>query len=325
MSTIQRAELAALCERALLSVGAAQRAAQILTRATIEAELAGNRAVGVAHLFDYLDGYKQGRIATDAHPQSARVAPAAIDVDARNGLAQVAFEDALGILLNVTREMGIAALWIRRSYTCGELGYYARHLAEHDFIAVAAANSPALMSLGGSPRPVLGTNPLAYAIPRPGKPPVVIDQASSQTAYVNIRRAAEAGDPIPPGWAVGPDGRETQDAADALNGALLPFGGHRGGNVALLIETLATLSGASFSLDAAPFDHGTTPPGIGVFMLSIDPSTFVGSIQRLSKHLQFLRDQHHVRLPALETTEPPAYLEIDPDTVRRLRAAAEPR
>lgn len=324
MTTIHDQELAALCERALVAAGAGPYAAQVLAKATVEAELVGNRAVGVGHLFDYLDAYRQGRISSGAQPNVRRVAPAVIDVDADNGLAQTAFEAALGDFLDAAREAGLAALWIRRSYTCGELGYYVRRLAQEGFIAVASANSPALMSIGGSPKRVLGTNPLAYGIPRPGVMPVVIDQASSSTAFVNIRRAAESGDSIPAGWALGPDGEQTQDANEALNGTLLPFGGHRGGNVALLMELLATLSGASFSIDAAPFERGTTPPGIGVFLLVIDPGNFTGSVERISKQMETLRDEHQVRLPAMELTELPDHLEIEPTTLQRLREAAEP-
>lgn len=323
MTTILDKELAALCERALLAAGAGVHAAHVLAGATVEAESVGNRAVGVAHLFDYLDAYRQGRISSEAEPRIRRAAPAVIDVDADNGLAQTAFEAAVGDLLDSAREAGIAALWIRRSYTCGELGYYVRRIAQEGFIAVASANSPALMSIGGSPKRVLGTNPLAYGIPRPGVMPLVIDQASSSTAFVNIRRAAESGEPIPAGWALSSEGEQTQDAKEALNGTLLPFGGHRGGNVALLMEFLATLSGASFSIDAAPFERGTTPPGIGVFLLAIDPGNFTGSVERMSKQMETFRDEHQVRLPAMELTELPDHLQIDPTTLQRLREAAK--
>ena len=325
MVTVRRDELIELCRDALLRVGADPGAAQVLAEATAEAELVGNRAVGVGHLFDYVDGYEQGRIAAGARPAIRRPAPAVIDVDARDGLAQTAFVDVLDELQKAARESGIAALWIRNSFTCGELGYYPRRLAERGFLAVATANSPALMSIGGAREPVLGTNPLAYGIPRPGKMPVVIDQASSSTAFVNIRRAAEAGDPIPPGWALGPDGEQTQDAAAALRGTLLPFGSHRGGNVALLVELLATLSGASFSVDAAPFDRGGTSPRIGVFLLAIDPSNFAGSVERIAGQLASFRDDHQVRLPAVELTSTADSVEIDPDLLRRLERAASDR
>jgi (2R)-3-sulfolactate dehydrogenase (NADP+) len=322
MTALHRNELTELCQHALVAVGADSRDAQVLADATVEAEFVGNRAVGVAHLFDYLDGYRQGRIAKDARRVVRRAAPAVIDVDAGGGLAQVAFADAFEDLQQAIRESGIAALWIKNSFTCGELGYYARRLAEHGFIALASANSPALMSVGGAPTPILGTNPLAYAVPRPGKLPVVIDQASSSTAFVNIRRAADAGEPIPGGWALGPDGLPTQDANAALHGTLLPFGSHRGGNIALLVEVLATLSGASFSLDAAPFDRGSASPGIGVFLLGIDPASFAGSVERLSRQFETLRDEHHVRLPAVEITSLPDTVEIASDTLERLREAA---
>lgn len=325
MATIRRNLLADLCRDALLRVGADDRSAQVLAAATVEAELVGNRAVGVEHFFDYLDAYREGRIVPESRPIVRRAAPAVLDVDACGGLAQTAFAAAFDELQSATRDAGMAALWIRNSFTCGELGYYPRRLAEQGFIAVASANSPALMSLGGAPGPILGTNPLAYAIPRPGRLPLVIDQASSATAFVNIRRAAAAGEAIPAGWALGPDGEPTQDADAALKGTLLPFGSHRGGNIALLVEILATLSGASFSLDAAPFDSGTASPGIGVFLLGIDPERFTGSIQRLSRLFERFHDDHRIRLPALEITALPDSADVNPDHLQRLREAAEAR
>ncbi|MFM9371904.1 Ldh family oxidoreductase [Streptomyces sp. Da 82-17] len=316
-------EISGLCVRALRSAGAAPPAARILTRSVLDAEHVGNRAVGLAHLFDYLDAYRDGRIVAGVLPEVTRPAPSCVIADARDGLAQEAFETAAETLFTAVRENGMAALWIRGSYTCGELGYYPRRAAELGFTAVACANSPALMSLGGSGGPVLGTNPLAYAVPRADGPPVVIDQASSQTAYVNVRKKAEAGEPIPEGWAVGPDGAPTTDASAALAGALLPFGGHRGGNVALLVELLATLGGGSFSLDAAPFDHGNEPPGIGVFLLCVDSGVLTGEQGRVAAHLDRVRADHGVRLPALEVGAAEAELEVDAELIRRLRAVVQ--
>ncbi len=325
MTAVTRSDLAERCRAALARVGVADRDARILADATAEAEAFGNRATGVAHLFDYLDGFTRGRITLTSQPEVRRVAPAMIDADAAGGLAQTAFTDAFGELLEATRAAGLGALWIRNSFTCGELGYYARRFAAEGFLAVASANSPALMSLGGAPKPILGTNPLAYAIPRPGRWPVVIDQASSSTAFVNVRRAAEAGQPIPVGWALGPDGTETQDAALALQGTLLPFGGYRGGNIALLVETLATLSGATFSMDAAPFDRGTDSPGIGVFLLGIDATNFPGALDRLSEQFDSLTTNHRVSIPAFQAAGPRESLDIPDDVLERLQDAGRIR
>ncbi len=322
MTVVHREELTTLCTQALTRAGAHERDAGILAEATVEAEQVGNRAVGVGHLFDYIDGYREGRIAVRTQPLVRCGAAAVIDVDAGAGLAQTAFVDVFDDACRNSRASGLSALWIKNSFTCGELGYYARRLAGEGLVAVATANSPALMSLGGSPSAVLGTNPLAYGIPRPGRLPVVIDQASSSTAFVAIRRAAETGEEIPAGWALGPDGEPTQDARAALEGVLLPFGGHRGGNIALLVEILATLSGAAYSLDAAPFDRGRQTPGIGVFLLAIDPAIFPGSVERIVGQLETLRNERGVRLPALELTALPDSVDIAAENLDRLRAAA---
>jgi (2R)-3-sulfolactate dehydrogenase (NADP+) len=87
---------------------------------------------------------------------------------------------------------------------------------------------------------------------------------------------------------------------------------------------LATLSGASFSLDAAPFDRGDASPRIGAFVLVVDPSRFAGSVDRLAGRLERLRDEQQVRLPAVEATATADSAEIDTELLQRLRAAATP-
>jgi (2R)-3-sulfolactate dehydrogenase (NADP+) len=324
-ATISTADLTTLCAQAARKAGADQTAADALATATVAAEQAGNRAVGVAHLFDYLQAYQEGRISSIAVPEITHPALGCLVADAHNGLAQVAFDSALPSLLTAASKGGIAALWLRNCFTCGELGHYPRQLANHGFLALACANSPALMALGGSTGPVVGTNPLAYAVPRPGRRPFLIDQATSATAYVNVRDAARAGEPIPPGWAVGPDGAATTDAAQAMRGALLPFGGYRGGNIALLVEFLATLAGASFSIDAPPFDRGQAPPGIGVFVLCMNLDVIAEEPTRVTRFLDRLHSAHGVSLPAMTDEAPTESIRLDATLHQRLLAAcAEP-
>ena len=95
------------------------------------------------------------------------------------------------------------------------------------------------MTVAGARRPVYCTNPLAFAAPVADGPPLLIDQASSATAYVELRRYADRGEALPPGWAVDADGRPTTDPNAALRGALLAFGGARGANIALMVEVMA--------------------------------------------------------------------------------------
>jgi len=133
--TISATDLRALCAQAARTAGADHNAADSLATATVAAEQAGKRAVGVAHLFDYLQAYREGRIRSGVVPEIIHPASGWVIAEAHNGLAQVAFDVALPSLLAATRQGGIAALWLRNCYTCGELGHYPRQLANLGFLA----------------------------------------------------------------------------------------------------------------------------------------------------------------------------------------------
>jgi (2R)-3-sulfolactate dehydrogenase (NADP+) len=150
-----------------------------------------------------------------------------------------------------------------------------------------------LLSLYGAPDALTGTNPLSFTLP--GRPPRLVDQASSEVAWVRIRDAAAAGESIPPGWALDADGNPTTDAAAALLGPVLPFGGIKGSNLALIIELLAVLSGASFSMDAPDFLSGDQPPRVGMFLVVLDPAAFARDyLDRVENHLERLRVRYGI-------------------------------
>src|SRR3546814_20854701 len=119
-----------------------------------------------------------------------------------------------------------------------------------------------MVAQGGKAR-VFCTVPLSVAVPTGDETPaLLIDQSSSSASLANIRASAEAGREIPEGWALDPAGHPTTDARAALAGSLLPFGGARGANIALMVELLsAALTGANWSRVAPPSNKGATPPG----------------------------------------------------------------
>lgn len=263
---------AAFGRAALEAAGASPAMAEALAAATVRAERRGRTSVGFAHLVDYVESLKAGRISGGAEPIISFPAPALIEVDVAGGLAQLGFDRAFREFAQRAKDLGAASLCLRNSFTTGELGDYAVRLAEAGLVALAATNGPPLMSPPGVARAVYCTNPIAFAAPGTQGPALLIDQASSATAFVNIREAAARGEPIPPGWAVDAAGAPTQDAAAALEGHLLPFGGARGANIALIVEILAAgLAGANWSLDAPSFVAGNRSPGAGLFVLAIAP------------------------------------------------------
>ncbi len=286
--------LASLCSTAITAAGGDKPTATALTDAVLSAERRGNTAVGVTHLLDYLDALERGRLNGTPRPVVRHRRRSVITVSADDGIAQLAFIAARPALLAAARECGVAMLSVSDAFTVGELGYYTSEVASEGLVALAGANSPALMSLYGAPDAVTGTNPFSFALP--GRPsPRIIDQASSAVAWVRIRDAAAAGEPIPPGWALDANGNATTDAAAALLGPLLPFGGVKGSNVALVIELLSVLSGASFSMDAPDFASGDQPPRVGLFLVALDPAAFAADyLRRVDDHLERLRNRYGI-------------------------------
>lgn len=284
-------DLELLCIDALHRAGASPAMARSLAAATVAAERRGKIGVGADHLVDYLDALRAGRLHGAAEPRLSQPRAAVLTVDADRGTAQLAYDRAAPALVEAARTCGVAVLSLHEAYPAGELGHCAHQLAEQGLIAIVAGNSPALMATHGATEAVTGTNPLAFALPHPDGPRV-IDQATSATAFVNIRAAADRGEPIPADWALDAEGNPTTDAAAALAGVMLPFGGIKGGNIAMIIELLAAMSGGSFSLDAAPFDTGTEPPRLGLLIAAIDPTAFAADYPaRAEAHLRRLHER----------------------------------
>ena len=192
--------------------------------------------------------------------------------DAKGGLAHTGFDRIFNDLAKSARLFGVAMFSQRNAYTCGALGYFTGRLAERGAGLLRRHQRPALLAGAGGTKPVYCTNPMSFAAPVEGGAPLVIDQSSSATAFVSIRKAAEEGREIPAGWALDANGKPTTDPAAAMKGALLAFGGNRGANIALMVEVLAAgLSGANWSLDAPSFSEGRESPGTGLFVLAIEP------------------------------------------------------
>jgi (2R)-3-sulfolactate dehydrogenase (NADP+) len=262
-----------LARAACIGAGASPAMAVSLARATVSAEARGQRSVGFAHLFDYLDALDAGRIDGTASPILTSPAPALLMCDVGGGIAQLGFDVAVDDLCRRAHDYGIALFALSGSYTTGELGWYARRVADTGLAALAATNGPALMKPAGARAPVYCTNPIAFAVPGRQGAALVIDQASSATAFVALRKAAQAGRAIPVGWAVDAAGHPTTDPHEALRGALLTFGGSRGGNIALMVEVLAAgLTRAQWSLDAPSFLSGTANPGAGLLLIAMSPA-----------------------------------------------------
>lgn len=287
-----------LALHALAGAGASDAMAQSLAAATVRAEARGQSGVGFAHLVDYLESLRAGRIHGAAIPRRLDPAPALIAADADAGTAQLAFDGVFEDFVDKAHRFGVALFSLKNSYTTGELGDYVHRLAGAGLVGLAMTNGPALITVPGSKTPVYCTNPLAFAAPRANGPPLLIDQSSSATAFVNIREAAARGESIPDGWAIDADGHPTTDARAALNGALLAFGGTRGANIALMVEIMAAAGGGNWSLDAPDFKSGDRTPSAGLTVVAFSPSLLDPDFEnRLAAQLDRLSGKHGIHIP----------------------------
>jgi uncharacterized oxidoreductase len=268
---VTAAELTALAERVVIALGAAQRTATIVARSLVDANLAGHDSHGVRRLPAYAAFVRAGQIRPDAVPQAEPAQGAAAVVDGAMGFGQPAAALATDVVADLAAAHGTATVAISRCNHVGRLGEWAGRLAERGLAAIALANAdPCVAPFGGRERR-LGTNPLAWAVPREeGAPPVVMDWATAAMAEGKLSIARAAGEEVPPGIVVDADGRPSSDpGAFYAGGALLPFGGHKGSGLSVMIELLGgILSGAAPS--ALPEYDGTN----GTVLVAIDVGRF---------------------------------------------------
>ncbi|NGM45558.1 Ldh family oxidoreductase [Rhodobacter sp. SGA-6-6] len=296
--TVSRDEAEALAEAALLAHGATAENARPTARAMVLAEAEGNPVCGLFYLPHFCAQLAAGKIDGKAVPAVATEG-AVVRVDARTGFAHPAFEAGLPALLQAVAAQGLAAMSIGNSGNALAMGHFVRPLAGRGLVALAMSNAPASVAPPGAARRLFGTNPLAWAVPREGAPPIVVDQSLSAVTKTAVMMREASGQALEPGWAQDAAGKPTLDAAEALAGSLLPAGGQKGANMALLVEVLsAALAGAHLSPEASSLgDASGGPPRLGQFVLALDPSRFgEGFAGRIATLAGFFADAG-LRLP----------------------------
>jgi LDH2 family malate/lactate/ureidoglycolate dehydrogenase len=297
----------------LRACGLPQRDAEIASKQMVEADLTGADAHGIFRLPSYVKVLQQGRINPKADIRIVNRGPATALIDGDNGIGHLVMTYATETAVELARASGVAWVGARRSNHAGAAGIYPAMIMSHGMIGIYAASSSAnhLAPTGGA-EPLLGTNPIAVAIPAGAEPPIVLDIATSVIAFGAIRTAALQGTPIPEGWMVDPaTGKPLTDPKRGSHGLMTPIGGYKGAGLALVIGLLAgVLNGAAFGRDVSDFNAekgGETNTGQFVIALDIarfmEPARFVAEIDR---HLRDLKSSQRlpgfdaIRLPGME-------------------------
>ncbi len=231
-------------ERCDLSRSQAEETAEVL----VAADAWGVFTHGTRQLVPLMNNVRQGAIDAKASPQVISAEGGCALVDGRNAMPMVSSRLAMRTAIGLAREAGAAYAGVRHSNHFGAAGYYAMMAAEAKMIGIAMSNVDVCMSVPGAAGPVIGTNPIAYAVPAGRENPVFLDIATSVVAVSKVFSAKASGQPIPPGWLVNEEGHSSTDPNDYPEHAtILPMAGHKGYGIALLIEVLSgVLTGSSF-------------------------------------------------------------------------------
>jgi (2R)-3-sulfolactate dehydrogenase (NADP+) len=308
LSLIQAHELVAA---ALMRCGTSAPNANAVADALIAAEEVGQTGHGLRRVPSYAAQAQSGKVDGHTTPTMTQGRPGVLTVDAHNGFAYPAIALAVEWLIGNTARQGITVAGITRSHHCGVAGVTVERLADAGFVAMMFANTPAAIAPWGGRTALFGTNPIAFAAPRPnGKPAIVIDVSLSRVARGKIMAAGQRGEDIPQGWALDSAGQPTTDPQAALAGTMIPMGDAKGTALALMVELLAAgLVGAHFGHEASSFfSSDGAAPGVGQLILAIDPGAFGGTERTRLADIADMLDQQ-------DTT-------LSPDAVSRFDALA---
>ena len=299
----------ALILDAMLKCGVPDADAGKIAELMLEADLVGADAHGVFRLPQYVTRLKLGSTNAKPNIKVNRTAPATALVDGDNGMGHLVVARAAETAIELARENGVAWVGCHMSGHAGAAGVYAALPLKANMIGMYAAVANANhMPLAGGAEPLLGTNPLAIAIPAGEEPPLVLDIATSIVSYGTIKNHRLQNIPLKDDWMVDPKtGEAITDPHKSMEALLLPMAGYKGAGLALMFGLLAgTLNGALFGRDCVDFN---LEPGkvtnTGQFVLALDPARFQPLDRfksEVDRHMRSLRESkalpgNEVRLP----------------------------
>jgi len=240
------ADLEEFCVEAALMTGLREKDAQITAKVLVTTDTWGIYTHGTKQLRGLLKNLRNKRLDVNAKPELIKESLSSGLIDGHNALPIISSCMAMELAIEKAAHSGIAFVGVTHSGHFGAAGYYANLAAEKDMIGLSMCNVEPYMTVPGAKGKVLGTNPIAYAIPAGKERTILLDIATSAVAVSKIFAAEAKRQEIPNNWLVDAEGEPTVDPSKLKEGALSPMAGHKGYGIAVLIETLsAVLTGAA--------------------------------------------------------------------------------
>jgi delta1-piperideine-2-carboxylate reductase len=271
-------EVEKLAFNILLKHGFTQEHAAALVNTMLSGERDGCTSHGIYRLLGCIHTLKAGKVDPRAIPEVTDTAPGVVTVNAAGGFSQLAFEQGLPWLCRKAVTNGIALLAINNCVHFSALWVEIEQLTQQGLVVIACNPSHAWVAPHGSKEPVLGTNPFAFGWPRKEQHPYVFDFATSAIARGDIELHHLREESLPDGCAINRHGEMTNSPEEAMEGAMLTFGGHKGSALSTMIELLAgPLIGDLMSYESLAHDNGAkASPFHGELIIAIYPDTLLG-------------------------------------------------
>jgi LDH2 family malate/lactate/ureidoglycolate dehydrogenase len=232
----------AVTTRAFTSIGFSDSEASTMADALVDAELCGYPALGLARVLTIAE---HARLREPRQPpRPIRETAASALIDGGNSVGLFALSYATGIAIEKASASGFAVVGVNNSWLSGRNAYYLERIARAGLVGILTVCSRPVVAPHGGMAPALGTNPFGMALP--GNPdPLVFDMGTAATNRGDLVLASRTGQRIAEGVAVDARGEATIDPEEALAGAILPFGGHKGSGLAMMMQAMGLVAGAA--------------------------------------------------------------------------------
>jgi LDH2 family malate/lactate/ureidoglycolate dehydrogenase len=271
--------LFAFTHTVFIKIGCSEKDAYTATKVLLSADLRGIDSHGVARLSGYIRLWRKNRINATPSIRIVHETPSTATIDADSALGLVAAPFAMQIAIEKARIAGTGWVAVKGSNHFGIAGEHAMMALPENMIGIAMTNASPLVAPTWSTDRLLGTNPIAFAIPAKNEPAFVADFATTTAANGKLEILQRTGNDAPLGWIQNKDGSPTMDPfALSSGGALLPLGSdrehgsHKGYCLGSIVDIMsAVLSGANYGPWVPPFVAFLNPPdnpvgeGIGHF------------------------------------------------------------
>lgn len=272
-------QLSAFTKNIFLKMGCSQNDAAIATETLLSADLRGVDSHGVARLTGYVRLWEAQRVNATPAIKIIHETPSTAVVDGDAGLGLVVAPFAMQIAIDKAKNVGTGWVSVQNSNHYGIAGHHAMMALQHEMIGISMTNASALVAPTFSKDKMLGTNPIAVAIPAGNEQPFVADFATTTAANGKLEILQRKNKPVPTGWVQTKEGGQSLNAHELKDGgALLPLGGNRAGSshkgymLGSIVDIFSgVLSGANYGPWVPPFPaYIAMPPnmpgkGIGHF------------------------------------------------------------